>query len=405
MEHASIIFVALLFLAFGLVSKRLSTTIITPPMLFVAAGFLFSTPIIDLIHFELNQHLLKLLLEITLVLVLFSDAAQINLQKLKKDHLIPQRMLLIGMPLTIILGTAFASILPLGLTLCEAALLAAILTPTDAALGQVVVSSKSVPENIRIGLNVESGLNDGIALPIILVLASIASALMTNDNEQWFQFGLLQVTLGPLTGFVVAYVGAKLINVASDRGWISGSGEGLIALSIAALCFVLAETVHGNGFIAAFVGGLVFGHNHCSGCKSLLEFAETEGQLFTLGTFFIFGALLLPMALQEFNLWYWLFAVFALTIMRMLPVLLSLRGLKLNLPTGLFLGWFGPRGLASILFVSLVVGETLLPHPEIITHIVFITVLISVFAHGMTATPLAHRYGNSQAAIVVKQTG
>ncbi len=403
MEHASIITVALLFLAFGLVSKRLSATVITPPMLFVTAGFLLSSPFVGLVHFVLDQHLLKLLLEITLVLVLFSDAAQINLQKLTKDHLIPQRMLLIGMPLTILLGTAFASILPLGITFCEAALLAAILTPTDAALGQVVVSSKSVPENIRIGLNVESGLNDGIALPIILVLASIASALMTNDNAQWLQFGLLQITLGPLTGFLVAYIGAKLINAASDKAWISGSGEGLIALSIAALCFVLAETVHGNGFIAAFVGGLVFGNNHRSGCKSLLEFAETEGQLFTLGTFFIFGALLLPLALQDFNGWYWLFALFALTIMRMLPVYLSLRGLKLNVPTNLFLGWFGPRGLASILFVLLVVEETVLPNPEVITHIVFVTVLLSVFAHGMTAAPLAKRYGNSQSTST--QTG
>ncbi len=398
LEHLLIILVALLFLGFGLVSKRINTTVITAPILFVTAGVILGPLGFGLVHIELDQHLLRLLLEITLVLVLFSDAAHIDLERLKKDHIIPQRMLLIGMPLTIILGTAFASVLPLGLTFCEAALLAAILTPTDAALGQVVVSSEKVPEKVRIGLNVESGLNDGIALPIILVLASIASALMTNEKQQWFQFALLQVTLGPLSGILIGYFGAKLVNSASKKGWVSESGEGIIALSIAGLCFVAAESFHGNGFIAAFVGGLVFGHYQCNHCKGLFKFTETEGQLFTLGTFFVFGALLLPMALTEFNIWYWAFALFALTVMRMLPTYLSLRGLRLNLPTSLFVGWFGPRGLASILFVILVVGETMLPHPQAITNIVFITVLISVAAHGISAAAFAERYGNSRFA-------
>ena len=180
------IVVALVFLGFGLVSKKLSTAMVTPPMVFVLAGFILSAPVLGFLDVEVEQHLLKLLLEVTLVLVLFSDAARIDLDKLRKDHIVPQRMLLIGMPLTILVGATVASILPLGLTLCEVVLVAAILTPTDAALGQVVVSSDQVPEKVKIGLNVESGLNDGIALPIILVFASIASAIMTNDNQQWF---------------------------------------------------------------------------------------------------------------------------------------------------------------------------------------------------------------------------
>jgi NhaP-type Na+/H+ or K+/H+ antiporter len=399
MEHLSPILVALVFLGFGLVSKKLSSAIITPPMLFVFCGFLLSSSALGVLHLEIDQHFLKLLLEVTLVLVLFSDAARIDLNKLKKDYVVPQRMLLIGMPLTILIGTAMAIVLPLGLTFCEAALLAAILTPTDAALGQVVVSSDKVPESVRIGLNVESGLNDGIALPIILLFASIASAIMTNENQEWFKFAVLQLSLGPLTGIVVGFVGARLLTEASKRQWVSASGEGITALCIAGLCFIVAEALHGNGFIAAFVGGLVFGHFQKNSCAYLFEFVETEGQILTLGTFFVFGALLLPMALSEFNIWYWLFAIFSLTVMRMLSVYISLRGLKLNLPTTLFLGWFGPRGLASILFVLLVVSDTMLPHPEVITNIVFIAVLISVFAHGLSAAPLAKRYGESTHAI------
>ena len=260
MGHLSPIAIAVLFLFFGLISKKLGSAIITPPMLFVFGGFVLGSSGIGLVHLELDQHFLKLLLEATLVLVLFSDAARINLNRLKKDYVIPQRMLLIGMPVTILIGTVAAVFFPLGLTFCEAALVVAILTPTDAALGQVVVSSEKVPEPVRVGLNVESGLNDGLALPIILVLASIASAILTSDNQQWFQFALFQLLFGPLTGIAIGYAGAKLLTAAHDRGWVSASGEGIIALCVAGLCFIVAEAIHGNGFIAAFLGGLIFGN-------------------------------------------------------------------------------------------------------------------------------------------------
>ena len=402
MESIGLIAVALVFLGFGLFSKRLSSAVVTPPMIFVTAGFIMSEQVLGIVRFELDHELLKLLLEITLVLVLFSDAAKIDLKRLRYQHTIPLRMLLIGMPLTILIGTAFAHSIPLGITFCEAALVAAILTPTDAALGQVVVSSDKVPESVKLGLNVESGLNDGMALPIILILASIASALATEDHGQWFSFAVYQLTFGPLTGIVIGFGGAWLIRRANGRNWVSESGEGIIALCIAGLCFVIAEMLHGNGFIAAFTGGIVFGNYQKNRCQYLFEFAETEGQIFTLGTFFIFGALLLPAALTDFNIWYWVFAVFSLTVMRIIPIYVALRPMSMNIPTVLFFGWFGPRGLASILFVLLILSETLLPHPEIVTSIVFIAVAISVYAHGLSAAPLAQFYGNSQYSSLFK---
>lgn len=371
---------------------------VTPPMIFVGAGLLLSEGFFGVIDFHIDHALLHLLLETTLVLVLFSDAARINLRMLKKDHNVPQRMLLVGMPLTVGLGGVAAYFLPLGLTICEAVLLSAILTPTDAALGQAVVNSKAVPMRIRQSLNVESGLNDGIALPLILLLASIASAITTENPADWFQFAALQLSLGPLAGVVVGYVGARFVNYADSRGWVSEAGQGIIALMLAGLSFVVAEALHGNGFIAAFVGGLVFGNSLKRACHYLFEFVETEGQLFTLSAFFIFGALLLPAALVSFNPWHLVFALFSLTVLRMLPVAVSLIGTNLKVPTQLFLGWFGPRGLASLLFMLLVLGDTMLQNANTITHIVFITVLLSVFLHGLSAAPLARIYGKMAAA-------
>ncbi len=393
MEHLSIILIFILFLCFGLLSKRIDGSMLTPPMIFVGAGLLLSAPVFGAVDFQIGDSLLHLLLEATLVLVLFSDAARIDLRILKKDHTVPRRMLLAGMPLTILLGWGVAYFLPLGLTICEAALLAAILTPTDAALGQAVVSSKAVPVRIRQSLNVESGLNDGIALPLILLLASIASAIATENTRDWVQFAALQLSFGPLTGVVVGYCGARFINYADSRGWVSEAGQGIIALVLAGLGYLIAEALHGNGFIAAFVAGLVFGNSLKRTCHYLFEFVETEGQLLTLSAFFIFGALLLPDALTAFNPWHWVFALTSLTLLRMLPVAVSLAGLKLKAPTKLFLGWFGPRGLASLLFMLLVLSETVLQHAETITSVVFIAVLLSVFLHGLSAAPLARIYG------------
>ncbi len=392
MEHLPIIVVFVLFLGFAVVSRKMEGSIITAPMLFTGAGLLVGVFLLGMTGFEINNEFLHLLFEATLVLVLFSDAARIDLNKLKENYTIPVRLLIYGLPLTIIFGTGIVYSLPIGLTICEAGLVVAILAPTDAALGQVVVSSKSVPERIRRALSVESGLNDGMALPVVLVFASIASALVTNDDVQWLQFALLQLILGPLSGIAVGFLGAQLLDFADDKNWMSETGQGIAALVLAGLSFVLAETIQGNGFIAAFVAGLVFANKLKHGCHYLFEFIETEGQLLTQSTFFVFGALFLPHALAVATPYYWLVSILSLTVLRMLPVWIALSRLRLDSSTKLFLGWFGPRGLASILFLSLVIGETKLPHPEVVTNIVFITVFMSIFLHGVSAAPLSKLY-------------
>lgn len=392
MSTTSLLLLALSILAFGLVSGRAQRSILTMPMAFVFFGYLIGEGGLHLVSFPMEEGPIHLLAEITLVVVLFTDAARIDLGLLRREHDLPVRLLSAGMPLTLILGTLAALLILPDLHFWEAALVAAILTPTDAALGQAVVSNKRVPVRIRQALNVESGLNDGIALPAVLILLSVACAVQQSASlAYWIKFAALQVTLGPLVGIAVGYFGGKLLDRGSASGWMSESFRNLASLGLALLAFSAAEMVHGNGFIAAFCAGLILGNTSRVACD-VEEFSETEGQLLTLLVFLAFGGAMLPHALEAATPRTWLYALASLTVVRMLPVAISLLGKGLRRDTVFFLGWFGPRGIASILFVLLVVGRTAPGQHEGLMPIVLITVLLSTFLHGITAYPLSNLY-------------
>lgn len=394
MDPATILTAAAAFLAFGLVSRRLQGTVLTGPMLFAAFGLLAGPAAIGLLPLKISNTGLHILAEVTLILVLFADAASIDLRRLRRDHNLPVRMLTMGMPLSILLGSIAALILFTDFSMWEAALLAAILAPTDAALGQAVVVNPVVPVRIRQALNVESGLNDGIALSIVLVFAALASANQESaDASYWLLFGLKQITFGPIAGVVVGYIGAKLVALCHRTGWLTESAEGIIALALALGAYALAEVFHGNGFVAAFIAGLVFGNTLAFKCKFLYEFAETEGQILILLTFMIFGIVMIPMAIPNISGTYIVFALLALTVLRMIPVSLALLGTGIKPITSLFLGWFGPRGLASILFALLILEKTDIPHKEEVFVAIIITVILSIVLHGFTAGPISRWYG------------
>lgn len=394
MELAGLTLVVAAYFLFALISGRVERLPVTAPMVFVALGFLLGPGVLDLANVNPGHGFLHIVAEITLVLLLFTDAARIDLSVVREDHNLPVRMLAIGLPLTILLGTlAGFWILP-GLGFWEVALLAALLAPTDAALGQAVVSNPVVPVRVRQAINIESGLNDGIALPAVLVFAALASAAHGGgESKDWVSFALLQVTLGPLVGVALGFVGARLIDTVAVRHWAEETYQGMAILALAGLCYLVAELVGGNGFIAAFIGGMTFGNAIRNECEFLFEFMETEGQLLMLITFLVFGTALLPEAIAHFEPVYLLYAVLSLTVVRMLPVALSLIGSGVRLPTVLFLGWFGPRGLASILFVLLILDEADVPHHEAILSITVITVALSTLLHGITAAPVSAWYG------------
>ena len=394
MDTGAFILVACFVLGFGLLSRRLADSPVTPPLAFAGLGILFGPWGLDWLQLNVEQGVMHVLAELTLILVLFGDAARIDLSVLRRELGLPVRLLAIGMPLTILLGAVLAKLLFPVLGWLEAAVLGALLAPTDAALGQAVVSNRGVPTRVRQALNVESGLNDGIALPAVLVLAALASmgAEMTRSASGWARFAALQVTLGPLVGIATAWAGSRLLKWSAARGWIQPTFERLTGLALALLAFASAEYVGGNGFIAAFVAGMMLGQWTRGRCQWLYDFLEAEGQLLVLLVFLAFGASFAVPALEIASWRTVTYAVLSLTIIRMVPVAIAMLGTGLRLPTVLFLGWFGPRGLASILFGILVIDNADLPHEPLIFGLVMLTVLFSIVAHGLSAAPLARRY-------------
>ena len=394
MDLTTIAIIGTLFLAYSLVSGRLAGTVVTAPLVFVAFGFVAGDGGLGFAKLEVEHSAIHVIAELTLILVLFADAARIDLKRVREDHNLPVRMLLIGLPLAIAAGTFAAVLMFPGFSIWEAALLAALLAPTDAALGQAVVSARAVPLRIRQSINIESGLNDGIALPAVLLFAALAGAAHgTGAAGDWIQFGIMQVTIGPLVGVIVGYAGARLIDSAAESEWATTAFLGIGILAVAVLAYVLAEISGGNGFISAFVGGLVFGNSIRHPCTYLFEFMESEGQLLMLITFLVFGAALLPEGLEHLDVTFVVYGLLSLTVLRMLPIALSLLGSGIRLPTYLFIGWFGPRGLASILFVLLILEEAEIPHQAELLAITVITVGFSVVLHGISAAPLATVYG------------
>ena len=378
--------------AFGLVSRRLEGTVITAPIVFVAAGVVLGPAGLGLVEFGLDDHTVLLLGEIALAIVLFTDAARINLPSLRQNEGLSLCLLGIGMPLTIALGTAAAALLLTDLSFWEAAIVGTVLAPTDAALGQAVVSNPRVPARVRQALNVEAGLNDGLSVPFLalfLILAVEAERLSAN---LWVRFALEQVGLGALVGVGVGLAGGWLVRWASKRGWMTDSSQRLALLVLAIIAWALADQIGGNGFIAAFVGGLAVGPTVERVGEQLIRFTEAEGQLLNLSVFFIFGVLVIGL-IQPLSWEVALYALISLSVIRMLPVAVSLAGTHLRSVSVLFMGWFGPRGLASIVLGLIVVAEApMLAGRDQIELVVALTVLFSVLLHGVTAAPLSAVY-------------
>ena len=379
--------------AFGLVSRRLEGTLLTAPLVFVAAGVVLGPAGFGLAEFALDEHTVLLLGEIALANVLFTDAARTNLRALRQNEALPLRLLGIGMPLTIALGTATAALVFTDLTLWEAAILGTVLAPTDAALGQPVVSDARVPVRMRQALNVEAGLNDGLSVPFLALFLTLAEAEEEHLSASlWIRFALEQIGFGVLVGVGVGILGGWLVSQASRRGWITESFQRLTLLTLALIAWALADNVGGNGFIAAFVGGLAIGPTVERVGERLIRFTEAEGQLLDLSVFFIFGVLVAGF-LESLSWTIVIYALLSLTVIRMLPVALSLIGTRLRGVSVLFAGWFGPRGLASIVLGLVVVEEApLLAGRDEMKLVVALTVLLSVLLHGVTAAPLSAAY-------------
>lgn len=382
---------------FAMLARWMSATILTAPMVFIAFGLVVSR--LELFPHSDAERVLHIVAEIALVLLLFLDAAQTNLSALRRRHVWPVRMLAFGLPLSIVLGTIAAWLFLPHWPVFALALVASILAPTDAALGQAVVTNPVVPERTRRALTVESGLNDGLALPAVLLFASLTAEVMGQDSTNWALFGAKQLVLGPLVGAAVGFAGGNVLMWAKKRELTAEAFEGVGAISLAGAAYLGATLIGGNGFISAFVAGLCFGHVVKGQCKFVYVFTESEGLLLTWGAFFLLGLALLPEALQHLS-WPFLAIILAsLFVVRPAAIWISLIGTDASTTTRVFFGWFGPRGLATALFALLVVPQVDHELAEPILALAVNAVWISALLHGLSAQPGATWYASRVAAM------
>jgi sodium/hydrogen antiporter len=392
------VFVSLFFL-YSLISRRLEQTIVTAPIVFTLAGMLMFPALPAILKFGVNASVLSWLAEIGLVLLLFTDASRTDLTVLRSIGNLAARLLSAGMLLTILFGAVAARLVFPHLSNWEAGILAAVLAPTDAGLGQIVVNSSRVPMRIRQALNVEAGLNDGLAVPFLMFFTALAAVKTEGRAASLTQFIVEQLGYGVLVGGGIGLVGGGLLGFVRRREWMAESFQRIGVVALPLLCLVVSDLVSASMFIAAFVAGLLVQIGFKEAGKHSVEFAEEWGQLFNLSVFFLFGLV---------GVRYWaqlspalaLYAVLSLTIVRMLPVAIALIGTRLSLSSIIFMGWFGPRGLASIVLGLIYLEQEIhLPGESTIRLAIIGTVLLSIFVHGLSATPGIDLYARGIASL------
>jgi len=392
--YLDLVIFAVFVFVYSTVAEAIERTWISGAIIFTAFGLLIGPVGLDLISFKADREAIKVLAELTLALVLFTDAAGADLRVLKKFEKLPIRLLLVGLPLTILLGFGVGAILFQNLSLFEVALLATMLAPTDAALGKAVVSNETVPNAVRQGLNVESGLNDGICVPILFLFLALATGNVAEGGHWQLALKLVveEIGIGLAVGLLLTLLAVNLLKLARRQQWLTETWIQVPIVALAIACFAAAQFLGGSGFIAAFSGGLLFGALAKQHREEFLLAAESTGNIMALITWVIFGAAVVSKAIGNFSWIVVLYAILSLTLIRMLPVFFSLGGLQANTEEKLFIGWFGPRGLASIVFAVIVVNANL-PNNGILAMTVVCTVILSIVFHGLSANPWAKGFG------------
>lgn len=403
MSEVTIAVVACLVIVWAAASGALARKNITGPLVFALAGYLLANPDWGPLAVDLDTESVHTITEVTLALVLFSDAARMNVTRLRGDMSLPARLLAIGLPLTLIAGGIAAALVFTDFTWALAGFVGAALAPTDAALSAQVIEDENVPARLRRALNVESGLNDGIATPVVVFMLAMAASQLGVAEES--ESAILGASAGDLVigigiGLAFGLGGALLINLASRRQWMVVGARRFAGLAVALGAFFLATGIEGNGFIAAFVAGIAFGtslNEDAVNVERTVVLPELGGQLMALLVWFLFGATLLPVAFDNFDATNIGFAILSLTALRMVPVAIAMIGSGLDRTGVLFLGWFGPRGLASVVFALLAIEDLGLdtPHVADAVAVVALTVLASVILHGVTAGPAGRNYPQS----------
>jgi len=339
----------------GVLSGRLERADLTAPIVFVAVGGLFAAT--GLVDAPSLTQTLKPLVELTLVWVLFSDAAGVPFGQMREDSGRIARLLGVGLPLTVVAGWALALWLFPSQGVWLTLLVAAALAPTDAALGLPVVMNPAVPSRVRRLITVESGLNDGIVTPVVMFALAAAVSVEELESAPGLPEALAELGIGVVVGVAVGLAGGFALRWSRRRGWAADEFVGIAVLALPLVTYTASLAVHGNGFVAAFCGGLAFGAAAGRRAPAELLFLEQAGSLVSMLVWFAFGALAIPIVLVRADLVVVAYAILSLTLVRMVPVALACWGSGLDRKTVLFVGWFGPRGLASLVFALLALED------------------------------------------------
>ncbi|WP_435140344.1 cation:proton antiporter domain-containing protein [Pseudopelagicola sp. nBUS_19] len=385
MEHL-LVYIALLMLLYCLFSGRIGSWGITMPMVFLAIGvaFSFGGPVLTLASVGVFHNLA----EITLALLLFADATVLRRQTLENIRQRTFRMLAFGLPCAIFLGAIINLLLLPSWPLWEACLLAALLAPTDAALGQSIQSNEYIPQALRDVINAESGLNDGLALPFVIFFAGLAIGGGEGDHSGTKLLPLIasQIGLGAFVGLAGGFAAGKLRNFVLRRNMMDQGLGKTVSLVLVGFIFFAADHVGGNSFIAVFIGGIAFANAVDGPVHHARHFLEGDGQFLAILSFFFIGMLFVPEAFNYLTMNDLLIVVISLFAVRPVAIWLSLIGTETTINERLFYGWFGPRGLATVLFAVFVVMDfEEVKNIDGIFTIVITAVLISAYAHGITA--------------------
>jgi NhaP-type Na+/H+ or K+/H+ antiporter len=386
-------------LIFSLIAGRIERSIVTGPMVYIAFGLIAGPVGFGFMVMDIHTTELRVVADLTLALVLFIDASNADLKVLRSHVILPRRMLMIGLPLCIALGVFVGTLVFPEVSLFELCILATMLAATDAALGKGVVSNQAVPARVREGLNAESGLNDGLCVPVLFVFLALAtdSAGAGGSAQLALTLVLEEIGIGIAVAVVLVTITAKAMTYARDHDWFTDIWKQIPVVTLALACFATAQSLHGSGYIAAFVGGLLFGYLAEERTHKLVFAAEGISELLAMLTWVVFGAAVMGQYWASMTWDIVLYSLLSLTLIRMLPVLVALIGSGEIFETRLFLAWFGPRGLASIVFL-IIVGGSNLPAESVLIHTVVCTITLCIVAHGLTANAWANRLARRLAA-------
>jgi NhaP-type Na+/H+ or K+/H+ antiporter len=367
----------------ALIAGLARRTFLSLTALFVVAGFVLGRGGLKVLDFNPQSGFISVLAIVALVLILFRDGLEVEEEMLQRAWRLPLRKLVLAMPITAgLIACVTKLVTDLGWT--ESFLVGALLSPTDPVLSSSVVTNPRVPRVVRHSLNLESGLNDGLALPAVLAFAYALDP--SKSGLVWWHFVLRDVPLGFAIGIAAGFVSARVMGRSSDLSWeVTPHNKALYAIGVAFATYALAHAVHGNGLIAVFVCAITLGIKRPDIRESFEHRSEDIIEVVKLGIFVVFGSLLTLHGLFGQGIGPIAVAAFALLVARPLAVFAALIGTRTDLATRAFMGWFGPKGVATMTFSLLVLGEGIAAGRRIFD-IAALAVFVSILAHGLSDT-------------------